>query len=66
MKEFRISLNEEVGGHAFLQAENEVEARKKAQQILDDEGIEGFSNKEDIIFDIKHRETFILDVEENE
>jgi len=59
MKKFRVSLYEEVGGYAEIEAENEEEARAKAYQILDDDGVEGFKD-----FDSTHRDTTVLDVEE--
>jgi hypothetical protein len=59
MKKFRIGLYEEIGGYSEIEAKDKKEARAKAQQILDDDGVEGFKD-----FDSTHRETTILDVEE--
>ena len=59
MKTFRIGLYEEVGGYVEIEAKNKEEARAKAQQILDDDGVEGFKD-----FDSTHRDTTVLDVEE--
>lgn len=60
-KQFRVSLWEEIGGFIYLMAENEREAKEKAQQILDDENIKELEQ-----FNITHNETDILNIEEEE
>lgn len=62
-KEFKVSLWEEVGGFVYIMAENEKAAKKKAQEILDDEGVRGFNDTWPG-FEATHRETDILDIEE--
>ncbi len=59
-KQFKVQLWEEMGGFVYIMAENEKEAKEKAQQILENDGIDGFGNN----FDSTHRETDVLDVEE--
>lgn len=59
MPKFRVGVWEEVGGYACIKARGKNEARAKAQQILDDEGIGGFRS-----FDPTHRNPTVLDVEE--
>ncbi len=59
MKKFKISLNEEVGACAIIDAENIDEAEKIADKIMAMEGIEGFKDKE-ILF----RSADVLSVEE--
>ncbi len=64
-KKFKVQLWEEIGGYAFIEAKTAKEAREKAEALLEDEGTEGFDNKENI-FETTHRETDVLDVEEIE
>ena len=63
MKKFKVVITEEIGGYAFIKANYKEEAETKAYAILEDEGIEGFVNKENR-FDTTHREIHILEVEE--
>ncbi len=58
-KSFKVSLWEEIGGFAFVIASTLEEAKAKAQQLLDNEGVEGFTD-----FDTTHRDVNILEVEE--
>jgi hypothetical protein len=61
---YKIELWEEVGGYAYIDANTKEEAEAKAQQLLDDEGIEGFDNKTNA-FDTTHRSTEVLSIEED-
>lgn len=58
MAKFRIGIWEEVSGYVTVEAKTEAQARKKAEQILDNDGVSGFSD-----FDAKHRGTNILECE---
>lgn len=62
-KKFKVELWEELGGYAFIEAETAKEAREKAEEILEDEGVEGFDNKENC-FDTTHRDVGVFNVEE--
>jgi hypothetical protein len=55
---FKVMLWEEVGGYAFIEATDCEEAKKKAQQILDNDGVEGFNK-----FESTHRDTSVIGVE---
>jgi len=57
MKKFRVGVWEEKGGYAIIKAKDEKEATHKAQQYIDDYGI-------DDTIETTHRNTEILDVEE--
>ncbi len=59
-KQFKVQLWEEMGGFVYIMAETLEEAKKKAHDILENDGIDGFGNN----FDPTHRETDVLDVEE--
>ena len=59
MKKFRVSMNEEVGGYAIIEAKSAKAAIAKAQKIIDEDGVAGFEG-----FDSTHRDTHIFDAEE--
>jgi hypothetical protein len=61
MKTFRVGLYEAISGFATIRAENKKEARAKAQQILDEDGIIGLMDD----FKSHNRETTVLSVEED-
>jgi hypothetical protein len=61
MKKFKVSLNEEIGGFAIIEANNIDEAEVKAEDIMTKEGIEGFKNME-----ITFRDASVRTVEEEE
>ena len=52
-------MYEEQGGVDYIEAVNEEEARKLAQDMLSAEGIDAFKG-----FNIKHRDFAVVDVEE--
>ena len=59
MKTFIIGVWEEASGYATIKAKNEEEAKKKAWEILDNEGLAGFKD-----YDQTHRDTSVLSCEE--
>jgi len=59
MKKYKITMYEEQGGVDYIEAVNEEEARKLAQDMLSAEGIDAFKG-----FNIKHRDFAVVDVEE--
>jgi transposase len=58
---YQVELWEEVGGYAYIEANSKEEAYEKAQQILDDEGMEGFDNKINTL-DTTYRSIDVFDV----
>lgn len=52
---FTVAVYEELGGNVQIEASSKEEAEKKARQILEDEGINGFPD-----FNCKNRECDIV------
>ncbi len=59
---YKVSLYEETGGYAYIEARDKKEAETKAQETLDNEGINGFDNKVNC-FNTTHREANVLTIE---
>lgn len=59
MPKFRVEVFEEIGGFATIEAKGELDARAKAQQIMDDDGVAGFED-----FDPTHRSPSVFSIEE--
>ena len=59
MKKFKISLNEEIGGFAIIEAENIDKAEIEAERIIAQEGLAGYKDME-VVF----RSAEVLSVEE--
>ena len=57
MKTFEVIIQETVGGTAFITANSMEEAEALAESILDESGVEGFTD-----FDPTHRETEIINI----
>jgi len=55
LKTFRVGVYESQSGFVLITAKNEKEAKKKAEKILVERGIEGFKN-----FNIQDRELNLI------
>jgi len=56
MKKYRISVFEEMGGYATIEAENRFEAIRIANEILNTDGVGAFAD-----FDLTHRAVDVLE-----
>jgi len=55
MATFRIGVYEEQSGFVTIEAETKEEAKEKAEEILEEQGIEGFKD-----FDVQSREVNLI------
>jgi hypothetical protein len=59
LKTFKIGIWEETGGYVEIKAKTRKRAEAIAQEILDEEGLDGFDS-----FRSTHRDCYLLDCEE--
>lgn len=59
MQIFRVTAWETVGGSFCIEANSQKEAEERAEEIMDNEGLELREG-----FRVSHRETEVIDVEE--